>query len=264
MHEKVNGEISRLLNCGIIGETTDLQLLHRFVAAEKEGAELAFEAIVKRHGPMVMGVCQSVLRDAHAADDAFQATFLVLLRKARTLERDGSLGGWLHAVALRSAWKARAEAKRRRTCELISADHTLADTSLATDSQSLDQILHEEIDRLPKAYRAPVVRFYLEGMSYGLVARLLQLSETTVRGRLARARKLLRERLGRRDSVLPAPFPVPISQATLVPPRHPDEPLATTVRSVLELVSADSRRRLVGRCNSVQIAKRVLNSMFMN
>jgi hypothetical protein len=89
MNEKVSGEMSRLLHRGIIGETTDLQLLHRFVAGEKEGAELAFEALVKRHGPMVMGVCQSVLRDTHAADDAFQATFLVLVRKART-SREGS------------------------------------------------------------------------------------------------------------------------------------------------------------------------------
>src|SRR6516225_1587158 len=102
-------------NVGTIGDLTDTQLLERFTAREGETAELAFTALVERHGPMVFRVCSSVLRDPDAAHDAFQATFLVLVQRARSLWGRDSLGPWLHQVAYRVSWRARsAEACRRR------------------------------------------------------------------------------------------------------------------------------------------------------
>ncbi len=107
-------ELRTLFNLGAIGELTDGQLLERFATQGGEAAELAFAAIVERHGPMVLRVCRSALRDRHQADDAFQATFLVLVRKARSLWVKDSLGPWLHRVAQRVATRARNSESRRR------------------------------------------------------------------------------------------------------------------------------------------------------
>ena len=194
-------QLERLFRVGTVGGLTDAQLLEQFVAGDDEAAEVAFEAIVGRHGPMVLRVCRTALRDAHAAEDAFQATFLVLARKARTLGERELLGNWLYGVATRTARKAKAAAARR-----IDRDREAAGRrSLAIDDRPPDEgrdelgrILHEEIGRLPGSYRAAVVVCYLEGMTQEQAARQLHLAESTVRGRLARARKLLGHRLTRR------------------------------------------------------------------
>ena len=107
-------QLDRLFRLGTVGGMTDSQLLEQFVTGDDEAAALAFEAIVERHGPMVLRVCRSVLRDAHAAEDAFQATFLVLARRARTLGSRELLCNWLYGVAARTARKAKAIAARRR------------------------------------------------------------------------------------------------------------------------------------------------------
>jgi DNA-directed RNA polymerase specialized sigma24 family protein len=93
---------------------TDGQLLERFATTKGEAAELAFGSILERHGPMVFRVCRGILRDEHAAMDAFQATFLILVRRGETLWVRDSLGPWLHRVASRTAWRARADESRRR------------------------------------------------------------------------------------------------------------------------------------------------------
>src|SRR5437763_5152913 len=110
-------QVQRLFSLGTVGGMTDAQLLALFVARRDEDAELAFEILVERHGPMVFRICRGVLRDEHAAEDAFQATFLVLARKARSLWVKDSLGGWLHGVAHRVASRARSDAARRRRHE---------------------------------------------------------------------------------------------------------------------------------------------------
>src|ERR1700733_8467066 len=110
-------QLNALFNVGPTGSLTDGQLLERFVTRPGEGAELAFAALVERHGPLVLRVCRSVLRDDHAAHDAFQATFLVLVDKARSLWVQDSLSPWLHAVAYRVALCARGAAARRRRHE---------------------------------------------------------------------------------------------------------------------------------------------------
>ncbi len=194
--------IRHLYTLGALGGTTDARLLALFLAGRGAGAEDAFEVLVERHGPMVLDVCRGVLRDEHAAEDAFQATFLVLARKARSLWVKDSLASWLHGVAHRVASKARSDAVRRRRHELVAAQRSSAATTapgISNGSQSDEAvILNEEIARLPEKYRAPVVLCYLEAMSYEAAASRLGLTEDTVRGRLARARKRLRCRLIRR------------------------------------------------------------------
>ena len=155
----------------------------RFAAARGEAAELAFAALVERHGPMVLRVCRGVLRDAHDAEDAFQATFLVLARKAGSLWVRDSLGPWLHGVALRAASCMQAAASRRRKHEKKAAE-----TAPARDISGGDDLasaLDEEIGRLPELYRAPVVLCHLEGLSHDQAARP-SAARSDVRSRLAR------------------------------------------------------------------------------
>ena len=165
--------------------------------ADEDGAELAFEALVERHGPMVFRVCRGVLRDEHAAEDAFQATFLVLARKARV-----ALGEGLARRAGCTAWRIasrrgrRSDAARRRRHEQRLAEARGPAWEVMPDRPRSDAwaILSEEIARLPETYRAPVVLCYLEAMSYQAAAASLGVTEDAVRGRLARARERLRTR----------------------------------------------------------------------
>src|SRR5262245_61539031 len=118
MHSRQRPEVLRyirkLAGADATGDSVDRELLRRFAAGQEEAA---FEALLQRHGPMVLGVCRRVLQDAHAAEDAFQATFFVLIRKAGSLDRRGSVAGWLYTVAYHLALKAKAVAFRRRVCE---------------------------------------------------------------------------------------------------------------------------------------------------
>jgi RNA polymerase sigma factor (sigma-70 family) len=194
--------IRQLYSLGALGGTTDARLLAQFLDGRDAGAEVAFEVLVERHGPMVFDVCRRVLRDEHAAEDAFQATFLVLARKAGSLWVKDSLGSWLHGVAHRVASRARSDAIRRRQHERQAVDRSGAaaiDDAMPDMFRSdAEVVLSEEVARLPEKYRAPTVLCYLESMSYEAAASRLGLTESTVRGRLARARERLRSRLTRR------------------------------------------------------------------
>ena len=136
-----------------------------------EAAEAAFATLVERHGPMVLRVCRGVLGDAHDLNDAFQATFLVLVRRAGVLWVRESLGPWLHGVALRIATKAKAAAARRRMHERQAAEVA----AMRSDDQAddLGSTLHEEVDRLPRKYRAPFVLCYLKGLTHERAATAL-------------------------------------------------------------------------------------------
>ena len=155
------------------------------------------------HGPMVWDVCRSILSDPHAAEDAFQATFLVLARKAGSIRRRDAVGPWLHGVARRVAVRAKTAAARRRLREGQGTEMTATPTP---DPMRREQIeaLHEEVDRLAEKYRAPLVLCYFEGRTHAEAARLLKCPVGTVSVRLSRARELLRARLTRRGFVLPA------------------------------------------------------------
>ena len=182
---------------GVFGGMPDAQLLDRFVESHSEAAEVAFEALVQRHGPMVLRVCREILGDSDDADDAFQASFLVLVQRVRSIRDRGSLASWLYGVATRVALRARTDAARRREVERQGAT-VPADRSLAAERSFVDPVVHEELTRLPEKYRAPIVLCYLEGLTHDGAAQQLGWPVGTVRGRLARARDLLRNRLTRR------------------------------------------------------------------
>jgi RNA polymerase sigma factor (sigma-70 family) len=204
---------------------TDLSLLERF-AAEHDDA--AFATLVERHGPMVLGVCRRVLGHAQDAEDAFQAAFLVLARKAGRVRWHAEVGNWLYQVAYRTALRARANRKRIRERQMVDPPAAGREEAPWDDVRP---ILDEELDRLPVIYRAPVVLHYLEGKSYAETAKVLGWAEGTVSGRLARARQLLCGRLTRRGLTLSAgAFATALSQGAApaaVPPALAD----TTARA---------------------------------
>jgi RNA polymerase sigma factor (sigma-70 family) len=175
--------------------TTDGQLLERFA---RLGDRDAFSRLVQRHGPMVLGVCFRVLNNEHDADDAFQATFLVLARRASAIRKSESVGSWLYGVAYRIAVRARSDAARRRVVEGRAEAMVQQDPVGDLAWQELRPVLDEELARLPAKYRVPLVLCYLEGKTNTEAAAELGWTKGTVSGRLARARDLLRNRLTRR------------------------------------------------------------------
>jgi RNA polymerase sigma factor (sigma-70 family) len=190
----------------------DSQLLGRFVSHQNEAA---FTTLVERHGPMVMGICRRILCNCHDAEDAFQATFLVLVRRARDIREPDRLANWLYGVAYRTATKAKADAVRRQARE----DQAVDQRANAREDQGLwydlRPILDEEINLLPAKYRIPVVLCYLQGKTNEEAARHLGWPKGTVATRLARARERLRHRLTRRGIALStAVMATTLSQAT--------------------------------------------------
>ena len=178
---------------------TDAQLLERFSSRRDEAA---FELLLARHGPMVLGLCQRLLRNTHDAEDAFQATFLVLVRKAGSLRERDLLANWLYGVAHRIAVRVQANNARRHAQERINTDRAAGAVDPTPAEQDLRWLLEEELSRLPNKYRQPVILCYLEGKSNEEAARHLRWPVGTVKGRLARARDLLRRRMTRRGVTL--------------------------------------------------------------
>jgi RNA polymerase sigma factor (sigma-70 family) len=179
---------------------TDADLLEAFVG---RGEQAAFEALLRRHGPMVWGVCRRTLRNEADAEDAFQATFLVLVRKAASITPRALVGNWLYGVAHNTALKAKAMNGKRCAKERQAAQRPRAEAA-AEDRRQAQAALDEELSRLPDKYRAPVVLCHLEGHSRKEAARALGVPEGTVAGRLARARAMLAGRLARRGVALSA------------------------------------------------------------
>ena len=182
------------------GELTDERLLDDFV---ERRAEDAFAAIVRRHGPMVRGVCRRVLRNDADADDAFQAVFVVLFRRADAVRPRNRLGNWLYGVAVNVARRGRDAVARRRTQELV-ADVPGRESGGAAEQGELRAVIDQELNGLPNAYRAAVVACDLEGHTRAEAAGRLGWSEGTVASRLARGRALLADRLTRRGVAVPA------------------------------------------------------------
>ncbi len=188
--------LQTLFHWGAIGTWTDSQLVTLFLT-DQQGSEAAFRVLIHRHGPMVLGICRRVLGDEHAAEDAFQATFLVLVKKAGGLRDCNLLSNWLYGVALRIANKEKAKGTRRRIVEQQAIERVLAE-GVDVDQAELRSILDEEIRRLPERYRVPLVLCHLEGLRHDEVARRLGCPVGTVESRLSRAREQLRNRLARR------------------------------------------------------------------
>jgi RNA polymerase sigma-70 factor (ECF subfamily) len=182
---------------------SDEQLIDQFLAGQKDDSEHAFEILVQRHGPMVLGICRRVLRRDQDAEDAFQTTFLALARRAGTIRDRRMLGGWLREVAYRTALRARARGSQRRAIEsqataMSASGHESDVQDARLSSRELRPVLYEEIDGLPVRYGIPVILGYMEGKTNREVADLLKLPIGTVKGRLSRGRDMLRARLSRR------------------------------------------------------------------
>jgi len=190
------GQVVRGLSAGADDALSDAQLLERFIVRREQDA---FEALLRRHGPLVFGVCRRILHNESDAEDAFQATFLVLARKAATLQRRELLSNWLYGVAYRTALRARSLSARRLAREKEMARPEAVRGEPANDR--LDR-LDQEVSRLPDQYRMPIVLCELQGKSYKEAARLLGWPEGTLAGRLSRARALLARRLGRGGATL--------------------------------------------------------------
>ena len=223
----------RALSVAIGADTApDSELLRRFVEVRDRSA---FELVVRRHAELVWGVCRATLpHDPHAAEDAFQATFLALARRAAAV-RDGSAAGWLFRVARNAAGRASARSARRRTeplPELLVADTPPADESASVHERA--PVVVEEVDRLGAALRDPVVLCFFEGCTHAEAAARLGWPVGTVASRLARAKDLLRARLTRRGVALPAAGPVAVLMASGAS--------AASVRHVLAIVGAPAGR----------------------
>jgi RNA polymerase sigma factor (sigma-70 family) len=253
----IRGPIRTLLGVGATGALTDGQLLERFSSNRGEAAELAFAVLVERHGPMVLRVCRGVLADPEDRDDAFQATFLVLVKKARGLWVRDSLGPWLHQVAYRTASCARRAAARRRRHEYLAA--TSKAESRKDPGSELARVLHEEIERLPERFRAPLVLCDLEGCSHEQAARHLGCPVGSVKSRQARGRARLRERLRRRglapDTGLLATALSPAARNVPLPPALVD----STANAVVQFVTL----KTLARSSAALLAQGVLQSMML-
>ena len=209
-------QLRGLFGKGSVVGLGDGQLLARYADSKDEAA---FGALVARHGPMVLATCRAVLRNEHDVEDAFQATFLVLARKAHSIQGGDALGGWLHRVAYRASVQASVEARRRRLKEVEAAAMGRTIPTRADPDLELAAILHEEIDRLPERQRLPVVLCDLEGLTSEQAARHLRWTEPSLRHRLADGRKRLKDRLTRRGVMAPAIVALMASEASAaVPP----------------------------------------------
>jgi RNA polymerase sigma factor (sigma-70 family) len=196
----LENQLRTLWTVGAVGEADDRTLLFRYAASQDDYGEEAFRVLVERHGPMVLSVCWQVIGDRQDAEDATQAVFLVLARKAASIRVEGTIAPWLHGVARRVAAKARCRAATRRQAEIQTAGVAASLQDRAGDGSGVDdwEAIHEEVDRLPERYRSPVVLCYLQGKSYEQAARQIGCPIGTVRVRLSRARERLRSSLGRR------------------------------------------------------------------
>jgi RNA polymerase sigma factor (sigma-70 family) len=218
---------------------SDSELLDCFV---KERDSVAFRNLVVRHGPVVLQVCRAVLQDPHEADDAFQATFLVLVRKAPSIQDPESLGGWLRGVAYRTAVRSRCRTARRRAIERTLADKSPGEHSHEELAPELRQMIREELDRIPDSYRQALTLCYLEGLTHQEAASRLGWPVGTVKARLVRGRRLMRERLDRRGAGLGAGLLLWLlnpSRAPAVP-----EPLLESTVRVMTLGARGSRAGL--------------------
>jgi RNA polymerase sigma factor (sigma-70 family) len=252
--------IRSLFNEGRIGSMTDERLLQRFAARRADAdqalraAELAFEVLVLRHGPTVMGVCRRVLRDPHEVEDAFQATFLILARRASSIRKPEVLGGWLVKVAYRVATRARALSVRRAALEPISPVTSADDPASIVERNDLRRAVLDEVELLPEKYRLPVQICYIEGQTHDEAARRLEWPVGTVRTRLSWARDRLRARLTGRGLILPVGF----VGASLVSINATAEVPATLVRATVDAAAGRAVRAAAS-----SLATNALRAMLM-
>ena len=256
-----NGEVlrnmDRLFGEGSLGGVSPGRLLERFATGRDPGA---FGALVERFGPMVLGLCRRMLDDPHDVEDAFQATFLLLVRKASSIRDGEQLGPWLYGVARRVAIRARAQSHRRRLREHANIESLALVEAPAGDPDqvALRWVLDEEIGRLPEKYRFPIVLCYLEGLTHEEAAHRLRCPVGTVHTRMAWARARLRHRLDRRGLAL-ATSPLGLALA-------PDVVPAALIESTRSLIATGALTHAAGKVSAgaIALAEGVRLTMFSN
>jgi RNA polymerase sigma factor (sigma-70 family) len=238
-------------------ELGDAQLLETFLHCQEDAA---FEALVRRHGPMVLGVCRRVLRDRHDAEDAFQATFLVLIRKAASLSKRELLANWLYGVAHRTALHACKLAARRRAKERQAnmAQRPAGDEAI----QDLLPLLDQELSRLPDKYRVPIILCDLEGKTRKEAARQLELPEGTLSTRLSRGRAMLAKRMARHGAALSVCAAAGIS-ANVASAAVPGALVTSTVKAGSVLAAGKKLTAGVVSLSVVALTERVVKTMLM-
>jgi RNA polymerase sigma factor (sigma-70 family) len=233
---------------------TEADLWQRYV---QQRDEAAFETLVRRHGPMVLGVCRRVLRNEQDAEDAFQATFLVLVRRAASLRSPSMIANWLHGVAHRTALEVRKAAARRRAREAAAPSRAV----MPEDSWAeLRAVLDQELGRLAEKYRAAVVLCDLEGKTRKEVAHQLGWAPGTVASRLARGRRILAKRLARRGFA-PSLLAVAAAEGT-ASACVPAELTASTVTAAYWSATAEAATA-VPSARAIAVTEGVLRSMFL-
>ena len=252
----VGRQLEELWTSGTLTGMSDAQLVGRFTSNRDSTAESAFRELVHRHGPMVMGVCRQILRRAQDAEDAFQATFLILVRKARSVQVRDTLAPWLYGVAYRTAQRARASGARYRQGE---PELLLAIKAEPVDVTQFDlrPVLQEELGRLPEKYRSPIVLCHLEGKTHEEAARMLRWPIGTVSGRLSRGRELLKSRLERRGLAVPS---LALGSSSWIP----SQPLAVSlVESTVSMVSRSATAQTLS-ASVVTLSQGVLRAMLLD
>ncbi len=250
--DSVFRHVRRIFNLGAVGTVSDAQLLDWYISSRDESAEAAFEELMLRHGPMVLGICRNLLQNADDAQDAFQAVFLVLANRARSIRRKDSVASWLFGVAQRVAARARTRTARRRSIDQKAAER-VPECYVAPEPDSDQDVVHEELDRLPERLRAPLVLCYLEGLTYDAAAQHLDLSEGALRGRLSQARDRLRSRLTRRGVAVSAGL-LAAGASGQVQAAVPEELLRSTIQIAQGLNAGNA---------ATLLARGVLNAMML-
>jgi RNA polymerase sigma factor (sigma-70 family) len=253
----VLGQIQRLVLTNGKDGLADSQLLDQFAQFQDQGA---FAALVKRYGPMVLRVCRRVLGHHEDAEDAFQASFLILARKAASIRNKEALASWLHGVAYRTAMTAKRGARRRRQYEQRGAPQTHASPAGDLGWSEVQAILDEEVVALPSVFRGAFILCHLEGKSRAEAARALGIKEGTVSSRLSRAQKLLQERLTRRGVVLSTLWSLTALSRNAAVAQVPNALVNATIKSAMAFAAGTPGAISV---KAVVLAERALQSMLL-
>ena len=259
------GDFQALFQVGSFVGMSDAELLERYVTGCGGIAEVAFAALVERHGPTVLRVCNDVLNDPHDAQDAAQVTFLVLAKRAGAIRRRNALASWLFGVARRVAARAKVEAARRRAherrrAEMATREHDRRSRAPVTGEPWAE--LFEEIDRLSERHRSAIVLCDLESLTHEQAARRLGCPVKTVQGRLYRARELLRHRLTRRGVTTTAGM-LGVALAHRTASAAPSAAwVEETARAAAQLAAGQGVERFLS-AESAELFRHVLRAMTM-
>lgn len=274
------GYIRKLAGIPAGESAADGQLLERFAL---QNDEAAFEALMEQHGPMVWGLCQRILRDRQHAEDAFQATFLILSRKAGSIRRSDSVAGWLYRVAYRVALELKSKVSRRQTHERgiedmpphadgekrdredslqqwAAANHADAEPAADMARRELQAVLDDELNWLPEKYRTPLVLCYWEGKTNEEAARQLGCPVGTISARLTRGRERLRTRLTHRGIALSVTALTALLQQNALSAAVPAAVVDSTIKAALLFAAGKAAAGVVSR-QAVALAEGVVQSM---